>query len=280
MIENGKNNTLTVLRITPPGIYLGNDDNDDVVLLPNKYIPAGAEVGQQLTVFIYRDSEDRLVATTLTPKIQLNEFSSLVVKEVNDYGAFLDWGLEKDLLVPYREQKIKMKKSERYIVYLYLDSETDRMVATSKIDRFLENEAEDLYRGDKVSLLIGENTDLGINVVVNKKYRGLLYRNEVFKKIYPGDETEGFVKSIREDGKIDISLQPQGVQNIDASAELVLEKLKSSKGFLALNDNSDPDSIMHKLQMSKKSFKKAIGVLFKQRLISIEEAGIYLLPKK
>jgi predicted RNA-binding protein (virulence factor B family) len=280
MIENGKYNTLTVLRITPPGIYLGNDVNDDVVLLPNKYIPVGLEVGHKISVFIYRDSEDRLIATTLEPKIKLNEFASLEVKEVNDIGAFLDWGLEKDLMVPYREQKHKMRKGEFYIVYLYLDEETDRLAATSKIDRFLIKETNELYIGEKVDLLIGDTTDLGVNVVINGKYKGLLYRNEIFKKIYPGDATVGYVKAIREDFKIDISLQPQGVQNIDVSAEAVLNKLKASKGFLSLNDSSDPDQIMHKLQMSKKSFKKAIGTLFRQRLISIEEDGIYLLPKK
>jgi uncharacterized protein len=280
MIELGKINKLKAIRLTPPGMYLAEEGNEEeVVLLPNKYIPVDFKVDQEIEVFIYRDSEDRLIATTLEPKIKLNEIACLEVKEVNDHGAFLDWGLEKDLMVPYREQQKKMRAGEKYLVYLYLDTDSDRLAATSKIDRFLEWDDLTVQIGDKVDLMVGESTDLGVNVIINNIHKGLIYRNEIFKKIFPGDKVIGYIKDIRDDGKIDVSLQMQGFRNIDPSAEIVLEKLKANKGFLKLNDASDPEDIMHKLQMSKKTFKKAIGVLFKQRLISIEEDGIHLLKE-
>ena len=281
MIEIGKFNKLKAIRLTPPGMFLAEEGNEEeVVLLPNKYVPPTLEVDDEIDVFIYRDSEDRIIATTLRPKILLNEIASLEVKEVNDKGAFLDWGLEKDLMVPYREQQKKMKEGESYLVYLYVDEDSHRLAATSKIDRFLESHELTVNIGDKVDLLIGDRTDLGMNVIINGMHKGLIYQNEIFKKIFPGDKTTGYIKDIRPDGKIDVSLQIQGFRNIDPSAELILEKLKANKGFLKLNDSSDPVDIMHKLQMSKKTFKKAIGTLFKQKLISIEEDGIHLLEEE
>lgn len=281
MIEIGKFNRLKAIRLTPPGMFLAEEGNEEeVVLLPNKYVPPSLEVDGEIEVFIYRDSEDRIIATTLKPKILLHEIASLEVKEVNDHGAFLDWGLEKDLMVPYREQQRKMREGERYLVYLYVDEDTHRLAATSKIDRFLEMQDLTVRIGDKVDLLVGDRTDLGVNVIINGIHKGLIYHNEIFQKIFPGEKTTGYIKDIRPDGKIDVSLQRQGYRNVDPSAELILEKLKANKGFLKLNDASDPVDIMHKLQMSKKTFKKAIGLLFKQRLISIEEDGIYLLDEK
>ncbi len=278
MIEIGKYNKLKAIRLTPPGMFLAEEGNEEeVVLLPNKYIPKDFEVDQEINVFIYRDSEDRIIATNLEPKIKLEEFASLLVKDVNDVGAFLDWGLEKDLMVPYREQQKKMRVGDKYIVYLYLDVDTNRLAATSKIDRFLEKDNLTVTFGDQVDLLIGDSTDLGVNVIINNIHKGLIYHNEIFKKIVPGEKIIGYIKDIREDNKIDVCLQKQGYGSIEPNAELVLEKLKANKGFLKLNDNSDPDTIMHKMQMSKKTFKKAIGVLFKQRLISIGEDGIHLL---
>lgn len=277
MFEIGKINKLKVLRLTPPGMYLGSEVNDDVVLLPNRHIPEGLNVDDYAEVFIYTDSEDRLIATSQIPKIKLNEIAGLEVKDVNQVGAFLDWGLDKDLLVPYKEQYKKMMKGEKYLVYLYFDEYSNRLAATSKIDRFLNNEEVNLSIGDKVDLWIGDYTDLGVNVVVNGLFKGLIYKNELFKKVKRGDKTIGFIKDIRDDGKIDVSLQQQGYESIDPAATEILEKLKQNKGFLNLNDNSDPDTIKHKLQMSKKTFKKAIGALFKQRLISIEEDGIHLV---
>jgi len=278
MIEIGKTNKLRALRLTPPGMFLAEDGNEDeVVLLPNKYIPDHLRVDEEIEVFIYRDSEDRIIATTLEPKIRLHEVACLEAKDVNDHGAFLDWGLEKDLMVPYREQLRKMKKGEKYLVYLYIDEDTNRLAATSKIDRFLERDELTVKIGDQVDLLIGDLSDLGVNVIINGIHKGLIYHNEIFKKIHTGDKTIGYIKDIRDDNKIDVSLQVQGFRNIEPTTEIILEKLRANKGFLKLNDSSDPEDIMHKLQMSKKAFKKAIGVLFKQRLISIEEDGIHLL---
>ncbi|HSZ24810.1 MAG TPA: S1-like domain-containing RNA-binding protein, partial [Cytophagaceae bacterium] len=204
MIEIGKFNVLKALRLTPPGMFLWDGHGEDVVLLPNKYIPQNLEIGEEMKVFIYRDSEDRIIATTLEPKIKLYEIASLQVKEVNDFGAFLDWGLEKDLMVPYREQLRKMKVGEQYLVYLYIDEDTNRLAATSKIDRFLEKDNIDIQIGDQVDLLVGDSSDLGVNVIINGTYKGLIYHSEIFRKISPGDKTIGFVKDIREDQKIDI----------------------------------------------------------------------------
>ncbi len=277
MFEIGKFNKLRALRLTPPGMFLGKDGEDEVVLLPHRYIPSTLVVDDEIEVFIYLDSEDRLIATTQTPKVQLNQFACLEVKDVNSVGAFLDWGLEKDLMVPFSEQKKNMKRGESYLVYLFLDKESNRLVATSKIDSFLEKEIIELNEGDEVDLLIGESSEIGVNVIINNLYKGLIYHNEIFKNIYPGDKTKGYIKTIREDNTIDVSLQQQGVKNIDPSAEFILQKLKANDGFLDLNDDSDDGEIMVRLQMSKNSFKKAVGLLYKKRLIVLEQDGIRLV---
>jgi predicted RNA-binding protein (virulence factor B family) len=277
MFEIGKYNKLRALRLTPPGMFLGKDGEDEVVLLPHRYIPSTLVVDDEIEVFIYLDSEDRLIATTQTPKVQLNQFACLEVKDVNSVGAFLDWGLEKDLMVPFSEQKKNMKRGESYLVYLFLDNESNRLVASSKIDPFLEKEIIELNEGDEVDLLIGESSEIGVNVIINNRYKGLIYHNEIFKNIYPGDKTKGYIKTIREDNKIDVSLQQQGAKNVDPTAEFILQKLKANDGFLDLNDDSDAGEIMVRLQMSKKSFKKAVGLLYKKRLIVLEQDGIRLV---
>ena len=268
MIEIGKNNKLRAIRRTPQGVYLGNEEEE--VLLPNKYIPRDLEQDQELEVFVYLDSEERIVATTLNPKIKLNEFGVLQVKDVSKSGAFLDWGLEKDLMVPFSEQQKNMKVGEKYLVYLYLDTDSNRLAASSKIDKFLKKENLTVQEGDQVELLIGDSSELGVNVIINNLHKGLIYHNEIFKKLNAGDRTTGFIKEIREDNKVDVSLQQQGYQNIDPSANLILEKLQSANGFLPFNDHSDPDDIMDYFEMSKKTFKKSVGLLYKQRQIEIE----------
>ncbi|MBC7487589.1 MAG: GntR family transcriptional regulator, partial [Cytophagaceae bacterium] len=240
-------------------------------------IPEGIDINDEIDVFVYRDSEDRLIATTLEPRIQLNGFASLRVKDVNDFGAFLDWGLEKDLMVPYREQTTRMRVGQYQIVYLYVDETTGRLAATNKLDRFLEDESEDLKEGQQVDLLVWTETDLGYNVVINQRYKGLLYKNQIFSVVEPGDEVTGYIKYVREDKKIDVSLQQQGFANIEVNAQVVLDRLKKNNGFLALTDDSSPEEIMDELQMSKKTFKKAIGTLYKQKLIVLEDKGISLL---
>jgi predicted RNA-binding protein (virulence factor B family) len=275
MLHLGIKNTLRILRGTGVGMFLGDEEGNDV-LLPKKYVPENAIVGEDIEVFIYRDSEDRIIATNLEPKIQLNQFACLQVKSVTAIGAFLDWGLEKDLFVPFREQNKKMEEGRWYAVYLYLDEETDRLVASCKVNRYFEKEKIDLLIGQEVDLLIFEETDLGLNAVINNKYKGLIYENEIFQRIKIGTRTKGFVKNLRDDNRVDLSLQKQGYANVEPNAARILEKLKSNNGFLDLTDKSDSNYVMYQLEMSKKTFKKAVGALYRQKIIRIEEDGIYL----
>lgn len=276
MIKLGEWNTLTMLRRLEQGIYLGNEGSDESVLLPNRYITNDMQVGDTIDVFVYNDSEDRIVATTLHPKILLNKFACLEVVSVSDHGAFLDWGLAKDLFVPFSEQLTEMYEGESYIVYLYLDKLTNRLVASSKINRFTDKEKPPFKEKEEVELLIAHKSDIGINVIINDKYKGILYQNEIFQDVQFGARMKGYIKKIREDNKIDVSLQKSGYENIHPNEQKILAKLKEANGFLALNDYSSPEEIVSALAMSKKVFKKAIGSLFKQRLIRIEEKGIYL----
>lgn len=276
MITIGTQQKLKVLRFAEQGLYLV-DDEDDQVLLPNKYITDNMPVYAEVVVFIYKDSEDRLVATTETPKIKLNDFAFLKVNDVASFGAFLDWGLQKDLLVPNNQQSQDMQVGKSYLVYMYLDEETDRLVASSKTNQFLSNDELTINEGDEVDLIIAYQSSLGINTIINKKHKGLLYHNEVFTDIKPGDRLKGYVKKIREDNKIDVSLQKQGYGNIEPNAMLILEKLKESNGFLTLNDKSSPELIKDQLNISKKTFKKAIGTLYKQKLIKFEGDGVRLV---
>lgn len=269
----GKKNTLEILRFTQPGAYLGDQDGNDI-LLPTKFIPPNCEVGEDIEVFVYRDSEDRIIATTMDPYIQLNEFGFLRAKEITRFGAFLDWGIEKDLLVPFREQIGEMVKGDSYLVYLYLDEETDRLVGTQKIKSHFETMDIRLDEGEEVDLLIGKTTDLGINVVINNTYEGLIFENEIFDDVLIGDRTKGYIKKIREDNKIDVSLQKTGLENLESGAEKIMKVLESNEGFLSLTDKSSPDDIQLQLQMSKKNFKRSIGILYKKRLISLEPDGI------
>ncbi|GAB3933884.1 CvfB family protein [Larkinella terrae] len=275
MIQIGKINTLVALRDTSVGVFLGDDEGNDI-LLPNKYVPDSLRLDDEIDVFVYTDSEDRLIATTLTPKIKRNEFARLQVVSVTSVGAFLDWGLEKDLLVPYREQSRPMEVGRWYVIYLYLDHETDRLVASSRLNRFLDSQVPNLEEGQEVSLLAWEPTDLGINVIINNRYRGLVYANEIFRQVYPGDRMTGYIKQIRDDNRIDVSLQKPGYEHVEPNAQRILAALKTQKGFLPLNDYSEPDAIYRELEMSKKTFKKAVGALFRERKIVIKEDGIYL----
>lgn len=278
MIEIGKYNTLKVLRETSVGAFLGDDEGHEV-LLPGKYVPKEISVDSEIEVFVYRDSEDRLVSTNLRPKIQLHQFAVLQAVMVNQIGAFLDWGLEKNLFVPFREQGTKMLKGRWYMVYLYLDEQTDRLVASAKINRFLNNEQLTVKEGDEVEVMIWETTDLGVNVIINNLHKGLVYHNEFFAQVTPGDIRKGYISKIRDDHKIDVQLQMPGVGNIEPSAARILEILQTKDGFLPLTDNSEPEEIARLLEMSKKTFKKAIGSLYKQKIVMIEKDGIRLIEK-
>jgi predicted RNA-binding protein (virulence factor B family) len=274
----GEYNILTILRGTSVGMYLGDAEGNDV-LLPHKYIPENAEIGQEIEVFIYRDSEDRIIATTLKPALTLNQFAVLEVAATSPIGAFLDWGLEKDLFVPFREQNHKLQKGQWVVIFLYLDPETDRLVGSAKINKFFKNEEGiSLKVGDEVDLLVFDKTDLGHNVIINHLYKGLVYENETFRRLAWGDSTKGYIKNIREDLRIDVSLQPIGFKNtLEPNSKAILDKLQQTGGVLYLSDNSDPIEIMEMLEMSKKSFKKAVGVLYKEKRIKIDTDKISLL---
>lgn len=276
MIELGKYNTLEIRRETSVGLFLSDREGNEL-LLPNKYVPDEIKIGEEINVFVYKDSEDRLIATTLTPKVFLNHFACLKVEMLTQHGAFLDWGLEKQLFVPFSEQAQKMVEGKYYVIYMYLDKKTERLVASSKINHFLDNKELTVKVGDEVEVLIGDPTDLGINVIINNLHKGLIYYNEIFAQVKMGDVRKGYIKNIREENKIDVQLQKQGYGNVEPNAQLILEKLKANAGFLALTDDSTPDEIRIQLEMSKKTFKKAIGLLYKQNIINIEKKGIRLL---
>jgi predicted RNA-binding protein (virulence factor B family) len=275
MLQIGVYHTLKIDRETKVGLFLVNETDD--VLLPNKYVPNDFTIGDDLTVFVYLDHEERPVATTLKPLITLNSFAVLKVNYINKFGAFLNWGMEKDLFVPFKEQARPMEKDKRYIVTMYLDIQTGRLAASSKINQFLDKEPLDVEVGQEVDLMVSHITEIGINVIINGKFRGLAYQNEVFETVSPGYKTKGYIKTIRPDGKIDVSFQKQGFEAIDDSSQQVLEALKQNDGVLRLNDNSHPEEIKSVLKMSKKTFKKAIGSLYKQKLIDINNEGIQLV---
>lgn len=276
IMKIGQFNTLTISRQTQVGLFLTNGKED--VLLPNKYVPKVFEIGEEMSVFVYLDHEERPVATTLVPYVVLNQFALLRVNYVNQVGAFLDWGMEKDILVPYKEQARPMEKGKRYLVYLYLDEKTNRLVASSKTNQFLDNDNINLEKNEEVDLIISHITEIGINVIINQKHKGLIYKDEVYDDaIRTGDKMKGYIKNVRPDGKIDVSLHKLGFENIEPNSEIILNELRASRGFLRLNDNSNPEDIKTVLKMSKKTFKKAIGLLYKQKLIEIKEDGIHLI---
>jgi hypothetical protein len=275
MIELGNYNTLEILRDTSVGLFLGDEEGNDV-LLPNKYVPKMYEIGDMLTVFCYLDYDERPIVTSLTPYIIRNTFQLLKVVEVNNIGAFLYWGLEKHLLVPFSEQRIKMQEGQWYVVFCYLDEKSFRLVASNKLDKFLDNEELGIAINDEVNLIVTRQNDLGWDVIINNKHKGLVYQNEVFKKISVGDNIKGFIKNIRPDHKIDVSLQAIGYVSVEPAANIIYQILKKEGGYLNLHDKSSPEEISARLQMSKKIFKKSLGTLYKDRKITIKPDGIYL----
>ncbi len=276
MIHLGKTNTLTILRKTAPGMFLGDDENE-VVLLPNKYIEPEFEIGEKIEVFVYKDSEDRLIATRLKPFVEVNQFAYLNVSEVSRIGAFLDWGLEKDVFVPFKEQKQKMLEGHNYVVYIYIDELTERIVASSKINKFISNDLLTVKQGDEVDLLVYNETNLGFTCVINGVHKGLIYHDDIYTDIAIGDQTKGYIKLIREGNLIDLSLQKIGFKHVLSSTELILDYLTKHDGYLELNDKSSPDLIERRFNMSKATFKKSIGILYRQRKITIHEDGVRLV---
>jgi predicted RNA-binding protein (virulence factor B family) len=274
MVDLGNYNELEIAREVDFGVYLTSEDGD--ILLPRKYIPEGAQVGDKVRVFVYRDSEDRVIATNLTPYATVREFACLTCKDSTPFGAFLDWGLEKDLLVPLHNQKEKMRPGHKYCVYLYLDETSDRIVGTTKLGKYLHNEeaGTDLTENQEVDLLVAGFTEIGIKVIINNSYMGMLYKNEVFQELRMGDKVKGYIKALRPDDKIDVTLRKPGTtgqgESSDA-ADKILDVLQKAKGYLPLSDSSSPDDIYRIMGMSKKTFKKAIGSLYKAGKIEIAE---------
>tara|TARA_R110002072_G_scaffold275142_1_gene436232 strand:- start:3324 stop:4187 length:864 start_codon:yes stop_codon:yes gene_type:complete len=276
MIKIGEYNDLDIIRETPQGIYLGDSEGNEI-LLPNKYIPEEFKIWDTLNVFVYLDHEERPVATTLKPYITLNEFAYLRCMVVNEIGAFMDWGLEKQLFVPFKEQARPMKEGSWYIVYLYMDEKTNRLVGTSKTRKFLTNEQVSVKKFDKVDILVTHLTEKGANVIINQKHEGLIYIENIFEDIRTGDQMEAYIKKVRDDGKIDVVIQPEGYKSIEPNAEFIYEELKAAGGFLPLHDKSTPEDIKNQLGLSKKLFKKAIGALYRDKMIAIKEDGIEML---
>ncbi len=276
MLKLGEYNMLEVVRERDQGIYLCDDEGNEV-LLPNKYVPEQFQIRDVLKVFVYLDSSERIVSTTLEPYATVKSFAYLKCTSNSEIGAFLDWGLEKDLFVPFKEQASKMRVGSWYLVYVYLDEETNRLVASSKTNAFLDNTLVLLSPYDEVDLIASHPSPQGWNMIVNQKHLGLVYADEIFQKITAGDRLKGFVKKVRPDGKIDLTLQRHGYRVIEPNAQQIINELKASGGFIDLNDKSDPEDIKEVFQLSKKSFKKAIGALYKARKITIEKDGIRLL---
>lgn len=275
-IRLGEYNHLTVTKQVDFGMYLDGGDEGEI-LLPSRYVPEGCKPGDELDVFIYLDNEERPVATTLVPKAKVGDFAFLEVAWVNQYGAFLDWGLMKDLFCPFREQKMKMEKGKGYIVHVYTDDESYRIVASAKVERYLDDTFPKYKKGEEVDLLVWQKTELGFKVIINNRHGGLVYHSQVFKDIHTGDRMKGYIDNVRADGKIDVTLQPTGKRQTKEFGETLLQYLKDNGGTCDLGDKSAAEDIYSRFGVSKKTFKKAVGDLYKQRIITISEDGIKLV---
>jgi len=276
MAEIGKINHMYVVKEVDFGIYLDGGDLGEI-LMPKRYVPEGTQPEDMIDAFIYLDSEDRLVATTEKPYAMVEEFALLEVVSVTPVGAFLDWGLPKDLFVPFREQRQPMEQGKKYLVYVYVDTNSKRIAASSKIEHYLDNIPVDYDIDEEVDLVIVNETDLGYNAIIDNCHLGVIFKNEVFQPLNPGDRVEGFIKKIRTDGKIDLCLQKSGYEKISGVADKIISELEKNNGFLSLTDKSTPDEIYKVFKISKKNFKSAIGALYKKRMITLEEDGIKLL---
>ncbi len=276
MVEIGKYNTLKIVKDLDFGVYL--DGGDDLeILLPARYVPRNVKPGDEVEVFIYHDNEGRIIATTAKPLAIVGEFLWMECKSVNDMGAFLEWGLMKDLLVPFREQKMPMREGKWYLVYVHLDHVTKRIVASARVDKFLDNVPPVYEFNQEVDLLVADETEIGYKVIINNLHWGLVYHNEIYRRLERGEHLKGYIKEVREDEKIDVSLTRLGYEKVEGIAGIILDALKVQNGFLPVHDKSPAEEIYSLFGCSKKSFKQAIGALYKKKLISIEPAGIRLI---
>lgn len=276
MIHLGEYNTLEILRESEQGLYLADEEGNEV-LLPNRYVPETFKIWDKIVVFVYLDNEERLVAVTDEPYIKKGDFALLRCNAVTEHGAFLDWGMLKELFCPFREQAFKMKKGGWYFVYCFLDEKSNRLVASSKTNQFLDNKKLTVSQFEEVDLIVSHPSEIGMNVIINKKHLGLIFNDDIFQDLSVGDRLKGYIKKIRPDNKIDVVLGQIGYRNIEPNADAIMVELRDNSGYLNLTDKSDPETIKQVLKMSKKNFKKAVGSLYKQKLIEIKEDGIYLL---
>ena len=275
MITAGEYHTLTVLRKVEFGLYL--DDGDKGILLPNRFVPSNAKPGDSLKVFIYHDSEDRLIATTENPKAIAGEIVKLKVVSITEQGAFMDMGLMKDLFVPLSQQKTKLMVRGEYLVNIYIDKRTGRMAGTEKFDSLLSNEALTVKEKEIVDLIVYRRTDIGYVVIINNIHTGILHHNEIYRSITSGDKFQGFIKKIYSDNRIDVAAGKPGIERVLDATGVILQLLNENEGFLPYHDKSNPDDIYAFFGISKKNFKMTIGNLFRQKLILIESDGIRLV---
>ena len=276
MVRLGEFNTLTIVKAVDFGLYLDGGDVGEI-LLPARYVPKDAKLYDEITVFIYLDQDERLIATTQTPLAKVGDFAYLEVAWVNEYGAFLNFGLMKDLFCPFREQKMRMRQGEKYIVYVKVDEDSYRIMATAKVERYLSDERPPYKHGDEVDILVWQKTDLGFTVIIDNKYQGLVYDNQVYRYLHTGDRVKGYIDHIRQDNKVDITLQPTGRKHTEEFSEILLQYLKDNNGRCDLGDKSPSELIQDRFKVSKKTFKKAVGDLYRQRLITITDEGLTLV---
>jgi hypothetical protein len=279
MVEIGRINKLTIKRKRDYGVHLDGGEAGDI-LLPKRYVPEECQPGDTVEVFVYADRDNHLRATTKTPYATVGQFAKLRVVAKSSSGAYLDWGLQKDLLVPKGEQLARMEEGKSYVVFVFLDEKTNRIAASSKLDKFLSLQPPNYEEGEEVDLIIYDQTDLGYKVVVNHAHGGMIYKNEVFQKLLIGQHLKGYIRKIREDRKIDLSLQRPGYQGVDTASQAILTTLKKHGGRMAITDNSPPEEIYSLFRVSKKVFKKAVGALYKKRLITIDTNGIKLTRRE
>jgi hypothetical protein len=278
MADIGVFNNLRVIKEVDFGVYLDGGEHEEI-LLPRKYVPENCKVDDNIKVFIYLDSEDRFIATTETPYAMVGDFALLKVVAIESVGAFLDWGLLKDLLVPFGEQSSTMEISKSYIVRIYVDKQSNRIAATTRLDRYLDNTPGNFHAAQEVELLICNQTDIGYKAIINGTHWGVIYSNEVFQPLKSGQKTKGYIKKVREDNKIDLSLHKPGYERVDDITDTILNVLKEQGGFISVTDKSSPETINKLFGVSKKTYKKAIGAIYRKRLITIEDDGIRLISK-
>lgn len=275
-IRLGDYNLMTVVKEVDFGVYLDGGEMGEI-LLPLRYVPDGCKPGDELDVFLYLDNEERLVATTLRPLAKVGDFACLEVSWVNKYGAFLNWGLMKDLFCPFREQKKTMEIGKSYVVHVHVDDDSYRIMASARVERYFSQERPKYNSGDEVDLMIWQKTELGFKVIIDNKFPGLIYKDQIFKQVRTGDRMKGYIQEVRPDGKIDVSLQPAGRRQTEEFSDTLLNYIKDNGGKCALGDKSPTEDIYQEFGVSKKVFKKAVGDLYKKRLITIGDEGLTLV---